>query len=66
MTQDEVWTANIKFLDEAVAAGNEIVLSKKITDLNQVTQGSGLWKELNHLIQEHGYHFSTDGTKMIR
>ena len=66
MTEKEIWSANMKFLDEAVAAGDEIVLSQRINSLDQVTHGSGLWKELKHLIDAHGFHFSADGTKMIR
>jgi len=66
LTEKEVWSLNMKFLDEAVAAGDEIVLSQRINNLDQVTKGSGLWKELKHLIDAHGFHFSSDGTKMIR
>jgi hypothetical protein len=50
MTPDERWTFNRKFLDEAILAGEQIILA---TPPEKVPSGSTLEKELNYLAS-HG------------
>jgi RHS repeat-associated protein len=63
MTSAEQWAANVKFLDRAIARGDKIILSNKVTDINKVT--GAFRKELDYLI-EKGYKLSSDGLEMIK
>lgn len=63
MTSAEQWAANVKFLDRAIARGDRIILSNKVTDLNKVT--GAFRKELDYLV-EKGYQLSADGLEMIK
>jgi RHS repeat-associated protein len=63
MTEAERWAANTKFLDRAIARGDDIVLSSKVKDLSKVS--GSLRKEIDYLI-EKGYELSEDGRRMIR
>ena len=66
MTNEEVWAANQLFLDEAVAAGDEIILSQRVTDATKLSEGSGFRKVLEYLINKYNYHLNSDGTRMIK
>jgi hypothetical protein len=63
MSSAEQWGANVKFLDRAIARGDKIILSNKVTDISKVT--GAFRKELNYLI-EKGYKLSSDGLEMIK
>ena len=63
MSPAEQWNANVKFLDRAIARGDNILLSNPVTDLNMV---SGYFrKELEYLISK-GYKLSRNGTQLIK
>ena len=57
---------NKKWLDYAVARGDDIVLA---SDLKYMYDGkgglTGFGKEIQYLVKEYGYKVSKDGTKMI-
>ena len=61
LTPDQQVTANITFLDRAIARGDEIVLAQPITFAER---GSGYFLEIEHL-RRRGYTFSPDGTRAI-
>jgi RHS repeat-associated protein len=63
MTADEQLAANIKFLDRAIARGDNIALSNKVTDISKVS--GGFRTELDHLVN-NGYELSSDGFQMIK
>ncbi len=63
MTAAEQWAANTKFLDRMIARGDKIVLSNRVTDINNVT--GAFRKELDYLISK-GYRISSDGLQMIK
>ncbi|MCK5600802.1 RHS repeat-associated core domain-containing protein, partial [Candidatus Pacearchaeota archaeon] len=63
MSKAEQWVANQKFLDRAIALGDNIILSNPVKNLNEVT---GVFRqELNYLISK-GFRLNSAGTKMIR
>lgn len=63
MSKAERWQANVKFLDRAIARGDEIILSNPVKNIDDV---SGTFrKELDYLI-EQGYRLSEDGSRMIK
>jgi hypothetical protein len=51
MTLDQRWAINKEFLDEAIGAGEQIIL---VTPPEKVPSGSTLEKELNYLAS-HGW-----------
>lgn len=63
MTAAEQWAANVKFLDQAIARGDKILLSNPVKDITKVT--GAFRKELEYLI-EKGFKLSSDGTQMIK
>jgi RHS repeat-associated protein len=63
MSAAEQWQANVKFLDDAIANEDKIVLSNPVKNLNDV---SGTFrKELDYLIQK-GYKLNDEGTQMVK
>ncbi len=62
MSEAEQWAANQKFLDEAIARGDDIILA---TPFQKAKKGSAFERELKYL-QKKGYKPSADGKKMIR
>ncbi len=63
MTKAEQWAANQKFLDRAIARGDEFVLSNPVKSISDVS--GSLRKELEYLI-ERGYRLNKSGTRMIK
>ncbi len=63
MSAVEQWAANRKFLDRAIARGDQILLSDPISDLSKVT--GSLRKEIDYLISK-GYKLSEDGKELIK
>ena len=63
MSDAERWTANQKFLDRMIERGDEIILSNRVTDINDVT--GYFRKELDYLISS-GFKLSADGLRMTR
>jgi len=63
MSSAEQWAANQKFLDRAIARGDDILLSNPVRNINDVT--GSFRKELDYLIGR-GFQLSADGTRMIR
>ena len=61
MTPEQQIDANLKFLDRAVARGDEILLS---TPVGLAQKGSFYDRELRHLASK-GYRFSADGLRAI-
>jgi RHS repeat-associated protein len=64
MSKAEQWEANKKFLDRMVARGDEIVLANIVTDLEEVT--GSFRKELDYLIEHHGFKLNKEGTRLVR
>jgi hypothetical protein len=62
MSTFEQEAANIKFLDRAIARGDEILLASPVTEAKT---GTAYRKEIDYLIKK-GYKLSKDGKKMIR
>lgn len=63
MSKAEQWAANQKFLDRAMARGDDILLSNPVRNINDV---SGAFRqELDYLIS-HGFSLSADGTRLVR
>jgi len=63
MSPAEQWVANVKFLDRAIARGDNIVLSNPVKNINKVS--GYLRKELDYLASK-GYKLSRDGTQLIK
>ena len=63
MSAAEQWAANQKFLDRMILRGDKIVLSNRVTDINEVS--GAFRKELDYLIDK-GYRLSDDGLQMIK
>lgn len=61
MSPAEQWAANQKFLDRAIARGDDIRLA---TPAGQAREGSSYERELQYLTSK-GYRPSSDGTRMI-
>jgi RHS repeat-associated protein len=63
MTSAEQWAANQKFLDRAIARGDDILLSNPVKNINSVT--GAFRQELDYLAGK-GFRLSPDGTRLIR
>ena len=63
MSAAEKWAANSKFLDEVVAAGDEIIFSKRVAAISG--EAGFFRKELEYLV-EKGYRLAADGLGMIK
>lgn len=63
MSAAEQWAANQKFLDRAIARGDNILLSNTVRNINDVT--GTFRRELDYLIG-NGFQLSADGTRLIR
>lgn len=62
MSKEEQWAANKQFLDEAIARGDEIILSNSVNNVESVS--GSFRQELDYLI-EQGFTFSDDGARLI-
>lgn len=63
MTPAQQWSANVQFLERAIARGDKIVLSNRVTNLNAVT--GWFRRELDYLISK-GYKLSRNGTYLYK
>jgi len=63
MSPAEQWAANQRFLDRAIARGDEFVLSNPVKSIGEATGWFG--RELRYLA-DHGYRLAEDGARMIR
>lgn len=61
MSQTEQWAANQKFLDRAIARGDDFVLA---TPLDNVRAGSFFERELQYLFSK-GYQLADDGARLV-
>jgi hypothetical protein len=59
MTQDEIWTANRKFLDRTIERGDDIFLSNPAARPDSYFE-----KELNYMMDQ-GYTISADGARLL-
>jgi hypothetical protein len=62
MTPVEKWTANVKYLDEAIARGDKFVLSNSAF---KAKEGTFFYKELEYL-KSKGYMPSENGMSLIK
>lgn len=62
MSPTERWAANQKFLDRAIARGDDIVLA---TPLDKIRPGSYFARELKYLSSK-GYVPNADGTRLVK
>jgi hypothetical protein len=62
MSPAKKWAANRKFLDRAIARGDEIILA---SPASEAKAGTFFRKELDYLIKQ-GYKLSGDGLRMIK
>lgn len=63
MSKAEQWAANQKFLDRAIARGDDILLSNPVRNINDVTGAFRL--ELDYLMS-NGFSLSADGARLVR
>jgi hypothetical protein len=63
MSPAQQWGANQRFLDRAIARGDDIVLSNPVKSIGEATGWFG--RELQYLAH-HGYRLADDGARMIR
>ncbi len=63
MSPAQQWGANQRFLDRAIARGDDIVLSNPVKSIGEATGWFG--RELQYLA-DHGYKLAEDGARMIR
>jgi RHS repeat-associated protein len=62
MTPAERWAANQKFLDRAIARGDDFVLASPLTSAEK---GSTFAREVQYLLSK-GYQVSLDGSRLVR
>ena len=63
MSKAEQWGANRKFLDRMISRGDDIVLSNRVKNIDDV---SGAFRqELDYLINK-GFRISSDGLRMVK
>jgi hypothetical protein len=63
MSPAEQWAANQKFLDRAIARGDEFILATPVQDINEV---SGSFRQELDYLTTKGYQLSADGTRMVK
>jgi RHS repeat-associated protein len=63
MSKAEQWAANRKFLDRAIARGDDFVLSNPVKSISDMS--GSLRRELEYLI-ERGFRLNESGTRMIK
>jgi RHS repeat-associated protein len=63
MNSAEQWAANQKFLDRAIARGDDIILSNPVKNINNIS--GSFRKELDYLGSK-GFKLSEDGLRMVR
>lgn len=63
MSKAEQWAANQKFLDRAIARGDDILLSNPVRNINDVT--GAFRQELDYLMS-NGFSLSADGARLVR
>lgn len=63
ISQAEQWAANQRFLDRAIARGDDFILSNPVKSIGEATGWFG--RELQYLT-EQGYKLTKDGARMIR
>jgi RHS repeat-associated protein len=63
MSKAEQWAANQKFLERAIARGDDIILSNPVKNINDVT--GAFRKELDYLISK-GFKLTTDGSRLVK
>lgn len=63
MTKAEQWAANTKFLDRAIARGDKILLSNRLTSISEAT---GYFKKELQYLSDRGYRLAKDGLSMIK
>jgi hypothetical protein len=64
MSETERQAANFKYLDRAVARGDNFWLSNRVTNINSVR--GAFREELEYMIKTHGYKLSSDGLRLIK
>lgn len=62
MTPDQQWAANRKFLDRAIAKGDEIILSNSG---HAAQRGTVFFKEVQYM-KSQGFRLSEDGLRMMK
>jgi len=62
MSGPEKWAKNQKWLDEAIARGDEIIAA---TPKSSIEAGTYYDKEINYLTKEKGYTWNNEGTELI-
>jgi hypothetical protein len=63
MGKAEQWAANQKFLDRAIARGDDFILSNPVKSISDVS--GSFRRELEYLIQR-GFRLNESGTRMIK
>jgi hypothetical protein len=63
MSKAEQWAANQKFLDRAIARGDDILLSNPVRNINDVP--GAFRQELDYLMSR-GFSLSADGARLVR
>lgn len=63
MSKAEQWAANQKFLDRAIARGDDILLSNPVQNINDVT--GAFRQELDYLMS-NSFRLSADGTRLVK
>ena len=63
MSRAERYSANMKFLADVVARGDEIVFSKRVAAISGET---GMFREELEFLSDKGYKLATDGLSMIK
>jgi hypothetical protein len=63
MSKAEQWGANRKFLDRMISRGDDIILSNRVKNIDDV---SGAFRqELDYLINK-GFRISSDGLRVVK
>ena len=62
MTKEEKWVANQKFLDRAIARGDEFLLA---SPASAAEEGTVFARELEHILSTKKYAFNPQGTALV-
>lgn len=62
MSEAERWAANQKWLGEAIARGDKIVVATPKSEIRPETPHT---KEIKYLTEEKGYKWNEEGTALI-